>query len=79
MHRQTEIIIIAIKLRLMPCPADKLIHRLEFQIASLEEIVKTNRRHVEETILIHTIPVEKIVAGHRLSNYGSPIDEIHNK
>ena len=40
MHRQTEIIIIAIKLRLMPCPADKLIHRLEFQIASLEEIVK---------------------------------------
>lgn len=77
MHRQTKVIVVSIQLGRMACPADKLIHRLEFQVASLEEIVETNRRHVEETILIDAITIEEIITGSRLQTIQHEITSLY--
>ena len=70
---QTEVVVIAVELRLMPYPAYKLIHGLQFEIAFGYEIVDSYRRHVKESRGIHTVTVEKIVPGRQLQ---IPQDEV---
>ena len=38
------------------------LNRLQFQITSFEKIIHSHSRHIQQTIFIHPIPVEKIIA-----------------
>ena len=39
-----------------------LVHGLQFEVATLEEVVKSHGRHVEETVLARAVAVHKVVA-----------------
>lgn len=73
MHRQTEVVVIAVELRLVSYSAYKLIHGLQFEIALGYEIVYSYRRHVKEAGGIHTVTVEEIVSCRQLQ---IPQDEV---
>lgn len=77
MHRQPQIVIIAIELGLMAGTSDELVHRLQFEIAFGKEIIESHGRHIQEAFCIEAITIEEIVTGSYLQAVQDKITALH--
>ena len=77
MHRQPQIVIIAIELGLMAGTSDELVHRLQFEIAFGKELIESHGRHIQEAFCIEAITIEEIVTGSYLQTVQDKITALH--
>ena len=77
MHGQSQIVVVSIQLGVVPRPSDELIHGLELQVASREEIVEAYGRHIQETVRVHPVTVEEVVTSRYLPFGRDEIAALH--
>ena len=59
---QSQVVVVAVQLCVVAGTSDKLIHGLQLQVASFEEIVHPYGRHVQETVFVCSVTVEQVIA-----------------
>lgn len=77
MRSQTQVIIIAVELRVMSPTGYILIHSLQLQVATLEEVIHAHGRHIQEAVVTGTVTVEEVVARGHLNTGSHKITARH--
>ena len=61
----------------MPAAAHKLVHGLQLEVAAPEEVVQAHGRHIEESVGVHAVAVEEVVAGCQLEAGSHEVTALH--
>lgn len=55
MGGKSEVVVVAVELCLVSCSSRELVHCLQFQSCSLDEIVEAHGRHVQQSVLAASV------------------------